>query len=313
MAVDKVFYNQSSESRLGWKPDWFGVKYNDEDLIVAVKLWQKNLGIVADGMVGPMTYRRIWTEREATISNYQPQSPSYGYSSGSMCKANNYIVHNGVFLPIKWNKVVLWDDPNGFKIKSGNYYDNSGKEERRPNVFVNHWDVCLSSESCANVLNRRGISVHFCIDNDGTIYQILDTQHGAWHASNSYGNRYGIGVEISNAYYIKYQDWYEKNGFGKRPVCTDSVVHGKKLKDHTDFYPVQIEALKALWEAVSVGIGIPLECPKNPDGTLLRGLSNDVSKGRFNGFVNHYNYTKNKIDCANLDLITLLDEVKNSS
>tara|TARA_B100000131_G_scaffold191621_1_gene184218 strand:- start:255 stop:1196 length:942 start_codon:yes stop_codon:yes gene_type:complete len=312
MAVDKVFYNQSSESKLGWKPDWFGALYNDEDLILAVKSWQKKMGLVADGMVGPTTYRRIWTEREASISSHQPKSVGYGVSSNNICKDSAYIVHNGAFLPIDWGKVILWDDPNGFKIDKGNYYDYSGEPERNPNVFVNHWDVCLSSESCAKVLNRRGVSVHFCIDNDGTIYQILDTQHGAWHASNVYGNKYGIGVEISNAYYTKYQDWYDKNGFGRRPVCSDSVVHGKKLKEHTDFYPVQIQALKALWKAIHVGLGIPLECPTNTDGSLLKGVSSDVANGRFEGFVNHYNYTKNKIDCANLDMISLIEEVKNS-
>ena len=57
--------------------------------------------------------------------------------------------------------------------------------------------------------------MHFCLDNDGTIYQILDTQHGAWHCSSRVGNQNSIGIEISNAFYPKYQDWYIKNGFGE--------------------------------------------------------------------------------------------------
>ena len=59
------------------------------------------------------------------------------------------------------------------------------KPDRKPTFFVNHWDVCLSADSCAKVLNKRGISVHFLIDNDGTIFQMLDTQHKAWHAGHS--------------------------------------------------------------------------------------------------------------------------------
>ena len=35
MAVDKVFYNQSSASNLGWDPSWFGEKYFDDDLVKA--------------------------------------------------------------------------------------------------------------------------------------------------------------------------------------------------------------------------------------------------------------------------------------
>ena len=39
-------------------------------------------------------------------------------------------------------------------------------------------------------------------------------------------------------------------------------------------------------------------------------VDNDVARGKFSGFVNHYNYTKNKIDCANLDLVSLLADIE---
>jgi N-acetyl-anhydromuramyl-L-alanine amidase AmpD len=150
--------------------------------------------------------------------------------------------------------------------------------------------------------------VHFCIDNDGTIYQLADLQHACWHASDRTVNHKSIGVEISNAYYTKYQDWYTKR-FGPRPVVTDAVVHGRTLDPHLGFYPVQIEALKALWEAVSNACGIPLEAPLK-NGELDTGENRDVSSGKFEGFVNHYNVTNRKIDCAGLDLVKLLNEVK---
>jgi len=307
MTIDKDFYNSSSSKKLGWKPSWFGCKYFDKDLVDAVKKWQKDNRLKADGLIGPMTYRRVWTEREANISDYEPSSMRNIYN-----KSDKHIVHNGKFIPIEWDNVVLWDEDHGLKINSGTYYDYSGKEDREPSHFVNHWDVCLSSESCVKVLNRRGISVHFCIDNDGTIYQILDTQHGAWHSGNVYGNKNGIGVEISNAYYVKYQDWYEKNGFGTRPVQEKGYVHGKTLDSFTDFYPVQLEALKALWKAIHIGIGVPLEYPKNSDDNIETGVHKDVENGKFSGFCNHYNFTRNKIDCAGLDLPGLLEEIKNS-
>ena len=306
--MDKAFYNQASAAKLGWEPSWFGAQYNDEDLVQTVKHWQEAHDITADGLVGPMTYRRIWTEREAEISNYKPSSSSY-VRTRDRCDDQKYIVHNGRFIEIDWPDVVLWDEPNGHKIKSGNYYDNSGKEERKPTMFVNHWDVCLSSESCARVLNKRGVSVHFCIDNDGTVYQILDTQHGAWHAGHLHGNKKGIGVEISNAYYTKYQDWYKRNGFGERPLQESAWVHGRKLDPFLDFYPVQIKALKALWAAVHKGLGIPLEYPKNSEGYIETGVHKDCDRGKFRGICNHYNFTRKKIDCAGLDLPTLIEEL----
>lgn len=303
--MDKLFYNQASQAKLDWDPSWFGHRSNDEELIKHVKKWQKKNGLTADGLVGPMTYRRIWTERQSSIDDYKPYRHRY--------KDENFIVHNSKFIPIEWDKVVLWSEDGGYKMSPGTYTDYSGKEDRKPTMFVNHWDVCLSSEHCARVLNKRGISIHFCIDNDGTIYQLLDTQHKAWHAGISNGvggNPKGVGVEIANAYYLKYQDWYVKNGFGERPVQENGWVHGKKLPPFTDFYPVQLEALKALWKACHVGMGIPLEYPKNSEGYIDTGVNKSCVKGKFNGICNHYNFIRGKIDCAGLDLPTLIEEVK---
>ena len=170
--------------------------------------------------------------------------------------------------------------------------------------------VCLSSESCARVLNKRGISVHFCIDNDGTIYQLLDTQHRAWHAGDRSVNDSSIGVEISNAYYLKYQSWYKANGFGERPVVTDAKVHGRTLEPHLGFYPVQIQALQALMEAVSIANDIPLQTPLNPDGTFSTVYERRVADSLFQGFVSHYHITERKIDCAGLDINQIIQKIK---
>ena len=306
--MDKDFYNKSSADSLSWDPSWFDCEEFDYILVKAIQKWQKSCGLKADGLVGPMTYRRIWTEREASISDHKP-------SNRTSWNATNSIVHNGSFIPIEWDKVILWDQRDGFKANKGCYTDYSGKPDRKPTMFVNHWDVCLSAESCATVLNRRGISVHFLIDNDGTIFQMLDTQHKACHAGipkHEGGNTKGIGVEISNAYYLKYQDWYVKNGFGPRPIQEDAWVHGKKKDPFLDFYPIQIEALKALWKAIHIGTNIPLEYPRNAEGYVDTGLNQDCERGRFNGFCNHYNFIKTKIDCAGLDLPKLLEEVKST-
>ena len=190
--MDKVFYNKSSAESLGWTPEWFGADEHDEDLVKAISDWQKKNGLKADGLCGPSTHRRIWTERESEISNYVIFCPKE--------KDQSYIICNGKPQTINWPKVVLWDEKAGLGTKKKSYYDYSGKPDRKPTMFVNHWDVCLSSESCATVLKKRGISVHFCIDNDGTIYQLLDTQHAAWHAGVGKINHCSIGVEISNAY-----------------------------------------------------------------------------------------------------------------
>ena len=47
------------------------------------------------------------------------------------------------------------------------------------------------------------------------------------------------------------------------------------------------------------------------NATLQYGQIEDIiASGKFDGFVNHYNITNRKIDCAGLDLVKLLNEVK---
>ena len=304
--MDKDFYNKSSADSLGWDPSWFGCSAFNNDLVRAVKRWQRAHRLAADGLVGPMTYRRLWTEREATISHHTPSERC------PVSQGKKHIVHNGHFIPIEWDKVILWDESNGFRAKKGNYTDYSGEPDRKPTMFVNHWDVCLSSESCARVLNKRGISVHFLIDNDGTIFQMLDTQHKAWHAGiprYEGGNTKGIGVEISNAYYPKYQKWYEDHGFGSRSLQEKAEVHGRTLKPFLDFYSVQLKALQALWKAVHRGIGIPLVYPQDDNGNLHTSVHRECERGKFQGICNHYNFIRTKIDCAGLNLPVLIEEV----
>lgn len=305
--MDKDFYNKSSADSLGWEPSWFGADEFDENLVSGVKKWQKKMGLKADGLVGPMTYRRIWSEREAEISEYSPTAPNHDGEK-------KYIVHNGRFYDIEWDKVVLWDEAGGLSCKDGTYSSYAGKPDRKPHYFVNHWDVCLSSESMARVIAKRGISIHFGIDNDGTIYQLLDTQHAAWQAGGRKWNHDSIGLEIANAYYTKYQGWYKKNGFGPRPVVKkgEVVCHGRRLGEHLGFYPVQIDAAKALWSAINKALGIPLECPTE-DGHMIEAVDPECEKSKFSGFINHYNLTRRKIDCAGLNLLKHLEDIKASA
>jgi len=299
VAIDKVFYNEASANKLGWTPEWFGCEEFDKKLIKAVSNWQKENGLTADGMCGPGTHRRIFTQRISEIDNYEPEA--------ILEKENSNLVYRGNFIPINWKKVVLWSEDNGLKLNSKNYRTYFNK--RKINSFVNHWDVCLSSKSCASVLNNRGLSVHFLIDNDGTIYQLCDINHMCFHAGSKV-NPVSIGVEISNAYYPKYQDWYVKHNFGERPIKSDAWVHGNKLDPFTDFYPVQIEALKALWKSIHENVGVPLSTPLDRSGESLKTTDQKSARGTFKGFINHYHITRKKIDCACLDIKQLLSEIK---
>ncbi len=76
-------------------------------------------------------------------------------------------------------------------------------------LFVYHYDVCGTSRRCFKVLHDlRGLSVHFMLDVDGTIYQTLDVKERAWHAGPA--NDRSIGIEIANM--GAYEDRARLNG-----------------------------------------------------------------------------------------------------
>tara|TARA_A100001515_G_scaffold145052_1_gene151597 strand:- start:3011 stop:3898 length:888 start_codon:yes stop_codon:yes gene_type:complete len=291
--MDKLFYNESSAAKLGWYPSWFipGHEDFDDALLKAIRQFQRAHSLKADGLCGPGTFRRLQTERDALSDHVKRQ----------LKNSSEAIYYRGQPIPIRWDKVATHVDDDGLNLTGGR---SKYSDKRDINFFVNHWDVCLTSTSCVKVLNKRNISVHFCIDNDGTIYQLMDMNDAAWHAGGKSWNHSSVGVEIANAYYPKYQKWYKNNGYGERPLLENEKLHGRKMEPFLGFYPVQIEALKALWEACHEGLGIPYNAPDTK-----WGVDSACKSNKFKGFCSHYHLTNRKIDCAGLDIEQLLKEI----
>ena len=61
---------------------------------------------------------------------------------------------------------------------------------------VLHSDLTSDSRACFNTLVGRGLSTHFMIDWDGTIYQGLDVLHEAYHAGPA--NLGSVGIDLNN-------------------------------------------------------------------------------------------------------------------
>ncbi len=294
-----VFYNKASGKKLGWGPMWFDETTWGPKLISKIVEFQLKNQLKPDGMCGPGTFRVLKTERDAEEDDDTAILNRDDYSE--------HIIYCGEKIAIDWPKVVLWHEDDGLKAKAGCY--RSKDEKRDIKMFVNHWDVCLSSSRCMRVLNDRGISVQFLIDNDGTIYQTMDMNEVAWHAGGRTWNNESVGVEITNAYYKKHQQWYMKQGHGQRPYWYGNV-HGKHYGPFLGFYDVQLQALKALWRAIEGATSVEWQCPKDPTGGVWTTVSPEASSGSYRGIVSHYHLKKSKIDCVGLDIPTLIDEAK---
>jgi len=191
--------------------------------------------------------------------------------------------------------------------------------------FVMHYDVCGLSEICFKVLHdHRGLSVHFMLDIDGTIYQTLDLKERAWHATIS--NSRSIGVEIAGigAYSAKDKGvldrWYAKDADGLlhlRPPRTIGhlglraqpfygqpdrqklivgTIQGQKLHQY-DFTPEQYDSLIKL-TATLCRIFPKLECeyPKDAGGKLIPHKLTEEQWLEFAGVLGHYHVQENKVD-----------------
>ena len=267
----------------GWTPADFCANGFNEILIENIKNFQRQYGLHEDGIVGATTFRRFKTEIES-----------------KQIISSKYIICNGKQIPINWHKVVLYTDKNGFIAPVSSYKKQTS---RNPNMFVAHYDVCLSSKSCFDVLKQRNLSVQFLLDNDGTIYQTMDTIHIAQHAKGV--NDVSIGVEISNAFYEKYNKTYIVMGLPPRPIISDSFVHGQKIEAHLGFYDVQVHALRELIKAIcSAYPSIKLQTP------LKKEVQQDVVSKKYSGIVGHYHISREKIDPAGLDLVQIVEDCK---
>ena len=67
-------------------------------------------------------------------------------------REKSFIICNGKQVTIEWDDVILFDSPAGFSLPKNCY--KKAKNERTPTMLVSHWDVCLSSKSCFNILKK---------------------------------------------------------------------------------------------------------------------------------------------------------------
>jgi N-acetylmuramoyl-L-alanine amidase len=197
--------------------------------------------------------------------------------------------------------------------------------------FVIHYDVCGTSRTCFRVLHdQRGLSVHFMLDIDGTIYQTLDVKERAWHATTS--NDRSVGIEIANiGAYPAAADghgplpaplrrWYGSDAAGRtlitippelgdggvrtpgflgRPTRDEPVsgrIQGQRLVQY-DLTPEQYESLIRLTATLCTVLPeIRCDYPRDGAGELVKGKLPEDQLAAYRGLLGHYHVQENKID-----------------
>jgi hypothetical protein len=197
--------------------------------------------------------------------------------------------------------------------------------QRVVDQFVIHFDAAGTSKRCFEILqDRRGLSVHFMLDLDGTIYQTLDVKESAWHATIA--NSRSIGIEVANigAYAVNDSDalarTYQTDSGGRtsivgqfaiaapgtpgiktllRPARDQLVVgtiQGQKLKQF-DFTKEQYQSLAKLAATLcKLFPKIRPDYPRDAAGGLIPHKLPDADYDRYHGILGHYHVQTNKVD-----------------
>jgi N-acetyl-anhydromuramyl-L-alanine amidase AmpD len=190
--------------------------------------------------------------------------------------------------------------------------------------FVIHFDAAGTSRRCFEVLQNRGLSVHFMLDLDGTIYQTLDLKESAQHATIANGRSIGIEVANIGAYpeggLDPFSRWYHTDSSGAveledpeppqphhsragatklRPIRNEIIsgtIQGQRLRQY-DFTREQYDALIRLTATLSTLFPkIRCDYPRDQRALLVAHKLPDDELARYHGILGHFHVQTNKVD-----------------
>lgn len=165
-----------------------------------------------------------------------------------------------------------------------------------------HHDVTRSAPQTFDILCKRGISTHFDINYDGTIYQFLDCYHSAWATGDN--NNMSIAIDMNNPVLPEAKESDPANGL--RDIYQDKI--NGSLKTMLGYTDAQYESLIALLKAFISPMQIPGEpdwiplpniqqnCfpPITDSGEIINRLLKDPTG--FVGMLGHYHCSAQKWD-----------------
>jgi N-acetylmuramoyl-L-alanine amidase len=248
--------------------------------------------------------------------------------------------------------VVLWSDPIGFDAyrqrcrfndqvlpaeptsgpdgPSPLRYGSRSREIVTPrdlaehvHLVVVHYDAVGSAQRCFRSLHdNRGLSAHFLLDLDGTLYQTLDLRERAFHAKDV--NDVSIGIEIANIGAMStpklLEAWYGPDESGEirnlfpaharlgqqrrgdvipRPARQEPIrgtIHRSKLVQY-DFTDEQYDALSRLIAGLHRALPrVLLKVPRDRRGRVPTGVLEGGAALRFEGIVGHFHLDEQKLD-----------------
>lgn len=275
------------------------------------------------------------------------------------CRADDAVARTGDEIVVAGRfvhtgtRVVTWLDAGGFDAYTNTRRAESVSESPRPadpknfgqrktpgekpvppgdfdalvgvvDQIVIHYDDSGLSRLCFDTLTKRALSAHFLVDLDGTVYQTLDLQERAFHATIA--NSRSIGIEMAGIGAVGPKDsrrlrsWYRADADGTvrivppkgigdlgqltpnfvarpvRPELVHDILQGDFLRQY-DFTAEQYAALAKLVDALCHTFPhIERKVPRGAFGEVVRIKLTDKELASFHGILGHYHIQINKVD-----------------
>ncbi len=176
-------------------------------------------------------------------------------------------------------------------------------------MLVLHYTGMRSADEALTRLccHEAEVSAHYMVDEDGTIFQLVEEEYRAWHAGVSHWrgrdniNDVSIGVEIVNpGHEFGYRPFPEAQMQGVSALCRDILsrhdIPARNVIAHSDIAPERKEdpgelfdwaGLAAqgvgLWPVVEAGLS-----PADPEKLAAYGYAQPVTAKTITAFQRHF-------------------------
>ena len=210
----------------------------------------------------------------------------------------SYIIVNGKEVSCS-APVILWED-------SGLRFDGLMVRTDTRSVVLHHTGGSGMAAQLLRTLktrtDKRGkvmrLSVHFCVEPNGNVYQFCDTNRRCAHAGSvddtngdglqASGNAYSVGIEVVNPASPV------ASTRGIRRALVREEIHGIE-QVATAFTSEQVASILALTGALCSAYGLPFDVPMDgPD--VLATVIPESDFVNFRGVCGHLNLTSGKRD-----------------
>lgn len=165
--------------------------------------------------------------------------------------------------------------------------------------IVSHWTGAENSphQMYNNMLNHTDafgktspLSVHFCVDHEGKIYQLADTELRCAHVGGD-ANGWTIGIE----FICRGDDFDKVPHKGVRRMRLTDRIHGKACV-YDGLTDAQIKVGVQLNEALCELYNLPLAVPMSPGGNVWATALTKTQLAGFRGCTGHLHYKPSKRD-----------------